>query len=1016
MPFFGQVWVWSLAGFLVGAVLCWALIANPARKRVTELEGRLAGARKREATPAADPEPTTRERGPSSLVPGFGTHDDLRPVGEPAADRDGADDIRRGLLTLPDDDEDGLRALPAPAADSHTDSGFEPVDLSRSEATQYIPATDRSELEPDRPEWVGDRDDAELVDDLDGTEVDDLDEAAGDEADETDETEPAALAEGDEDAADEAADYEPEHESDHHYGDDTGTIFTQHTTPIPGELIRRIDAEGKAEAEDHALVDDLDDELDGELDEVPAADGYANSGVLGGHYDDDTADEAPAIAAVDATAFVEPVRAQQPDATETQYVEPVRAEDEQPYAPEPSLADRYRRDDPERPGDTGGYAESETAPALTRRYADPVVARFTEPKVEPTHRYAEDTPSRANRYADPATAYGESDSAYAQHLSDSAAQTSRYADPVDAAESTGEPEAEATRYVDPGARRYTQPVADPVEDTDEAESSTGYADPDRYAQPDEEQADQPAAHEAGYADPGSRQSGPAARYARSEADPVESESAAPGYAESGGRESGLTSRYARSDVDETAPGAQHADPGGPQSGRVGRYARSEADAVDTESTTHGAGYADPGGRQSGRAGRYGQSEPDAVESESATHAGYAGPGSRQSGLAARYAQSEADAVESESATRQPGYTDSGSRQSGLAARYARSEADSADHAESSRYAEPEAQSAAAQHVDSGTRQSDLSGRYAQPDTDPAESGRYADPRPATGRPGNRHPVGRYAQADTESADAAESTGRYADPESRTAGRYAGSGYTDPSSEPRYGESEEEPAAEVEPSGPAHAATEVAEPAHAHAGAVEQTGFQQPISPTAAYGQAQPGRTSNVLPKRIPSKPQNRFPFGVQTSPTAAPAPTPSVPATAPQPAPAASATAAAPVTSSAPRTPDRERSLFEPILPADEAAAEAKAVPPPPHRLRGARTFQQSSSGVDPFVPPGPFGPGSAMPLPGGRSPSSEYTIKASVTALRYCSPDSPKFDRTVAEVWFRSVADAERVGFRPLA
>ena len=80
-----------------------------------------------------------------------------------------------------------------------------------------------------------------------------------------------------------------------------------------------------------------------------------------------------------------------------------------------------------------------------------------------------------------------------------------------------------------------------------------------------------------------------------------------------------------------------------------------------------------------------------------------------------------------------------------------------------------------------------------------------------------------------------------------------------------------------------------------------------------------------------------------------------------------------------------------------------------------ANTLQQTAGGVDPFVPPGPFGPGSAMPLPGGRPPSGEYTIKASVTALRYCSPESPKFDRTVAEVWFRSVDDAERVGFRPL-
>ncbi|GAA3019891.1 hypothetical protein [Actinokineospora globicatena] len=203
--------------------------------------------------------------------------------------------------------------------------------------------------------------------------------------------------------------------------------------------------------------------------------------------------------------------------------------------------------------------------------------------------------------------------------------------------------------------------------------------------------------------------------------------------------------------------------------------------------------------------------------------------------------------------------------------------------------------------------------------------------------------------------------------------------------------------------PAHAAVELEpvgpveqEPALA---VTDQPGFQQPIQPTPAYAEALPERSSSVLPKRVPAKPQNRFPFGVQTSS----APAAPVPAAIPEPVAVARQT-----------TPDRERSLFEPILPADTAEA-AKPAPPPPNRLRGARTLQQSPSGVDPFVPPGPFGPGSAMPLPGGRSPSSEYTIKASVTALRYCAPDSAKFDRTVAEVWFRSVADAERVGFRPL-
>ncbi|MBK1784146.1 LapA family protein [Prauserella cavernicola] len=67
-------------------------------------------------------------------------------------------------------------------------------------------------------------------------------------------------------------------------------------------------------------------------------------------------------------------------------------------------------------------------------------------------------------------------------------------------------------------------------------------------------------------------------------------------------------------------------------------------------------------------------------------------------------------------------------------------------------------------------------------------------------------------------------------------------------------------------------------------------------------------------------------------------------------------------------------------------------------------------------LPPGPFGPGSAMPRPGGGKPSDDFGVKASVTALRYCTEDSPQFPRMVAEVWFRTPADAERVGFRPLS
>jgi hypothetical protein len=141
-----------------------------------------------------------------------------------------------------------------------------------------------------------------------------------------------------------------------------------------------------------------------------------------------------------------------------------------------------------------------------------------------------------------------------------------------------------------------------------------------------------------------------------------------------------------------------------------------------------------------------------------------------------------------------------------------------------------------------------------------------------------------------------------------------------------------------------------------------------------------------LPKRVPSKPQHRAPFGVQTTSPAITTP--------------------AAVTAATDTGAERMRSLFEPVIPAE--SSQQNEVLPPPHRLHSTESQPRPST-------PGPFGPGSAMPLPGGASPSPEFTVKASVTALRYCTPESPQFGKTVAEVWFRSAADAERVGFRPV-
>lgn len=107
------------------------------------------------------------------------------------------------------------------------------------------------------------------------------------------------------------------------------------------------------------------------------------------------------------------------------------------------------------------------------------------------------------------------------------------------------------------------------------------------------------------------------------------------------------------------------------------------------------------------------------------------------------------------------------------------------------------------------------------------------------------------------------------------------------------------------------------------------------------------------------------------------------------------------------REPDVSRgrggSLFEPTV---QPGGSMPAPEPPP-----ARQVPPSEE-----VPPGPFGPGSAMPRPGGGRPADDFTVKASVTALRYCTEDSAQFPKMVAEVWFRSATDAERVGFRPLS
>lgn len=58
-----------------------------------------------------------------------------------------------------------------------------------------------------------------------------------------------------------------------------------------------------------------------------------------------------------------------------------------------------------------------------------------------------------------------------------------------------------------------------------------------------------------------------------------------------------------------------------------------------------------------------------------------------------------------------------------------------------------------------------------------------------------------------------------------------------------------------------------------------------------------------------------------------------------------------------------------------------------------------------------PFGEGSHAPLDDGAMPDG-YPIKGNADSKLYHVPDSPFYDRTVAEVWFASEAAAEAAGF----
>ncbi len=60
----------------------------------------------------------------------------------------------------------------------------------------------------------------------------------------------------------------------------------------------------------------------------------------------------------------------------------------------------------------------------------------------------------------------------------------------------------------------------------------------------------------------------------------------------------------------------------------------------------------------------------------------------------------------------------------------------------------------------------------------------------------------------------------------------------------------------------------------------------------------------------------------------------------------------------------------------------------------------------------GPHGPGSHAPLDDPAAAPDGFTIKGNADSMKYHTPESPWYDRTVAEVWFATADAAEAAGF----
>jgi large subunit ribosomal protein L17 len=89
--------------------------------------------------------------------------------------------------------------------------------------------------------------------------------------------------------------------------------------------------------------------------------------------------------------------------------------------------------------------------------------------------------------------------------------------------------------------------------------------------------------------------------------------------------------------------------------------------------------------------------------------------------------------------------------------------------------------------------------------------------------------------------------------------------------------------------------------------------------------------------------------------------------------------------------------------PAKKAAAKKTAAPEP--------AADDASDASD-----APYGEGSHAPLDDPAEVPEGFPVKGNADSMKYHTPESPYYDRTVAEVWFASTEAAEAAGFEGVA